>query len=566
VLERNDYRLRQRDYLLRIGQAITAQLNLDAVLSLVIEYAVEIVAGTYGLIALQDDRAQKLRVVASYNLPRPSWSVFEPLLDVLGTPTATFDAGLESARSVTENLGLPIRQAVSLPLLAGDTVIGVILVFRAAINVAFTADDRRLLQSFADQAAIAVQNARLYQNAVQERERLNAIIEGSADGVMIFDDRWRITHFNRAMELLTGWPRDEAIGRPCAEVLAIHNGQGQNLCLVDCPLQRRPFAEHPVAEGWIETRDGRRRYLESRYSPTRGPQGEFGGAIANVRDVTAQKQEEEQQLTFISVVSHELKTPVAIVKGYASTLRRPDAQWSQDTITEGLGIIEEEADRLSDLINNLLDVSRLNIGGLQITMTPFNLVSLMERTVQSIAATVGEQWEFQLRFGANFPLVLGDENRIRMVLDNLLTNAVKYSPDGGIIRVGGWVEGGEAVVYVSDQGIGVPPEDRERIFERFYRVDNTLSRTTQGAGLGLYLAKVIVEAHGGRIFAEAQPPQGTRFVFTLPVELPQLSDAGATTRSASFGVDANHAPRDVSAAGGDTSEDGAPEAHTASGS
>ncbi len=267
---------------------------------------------------------------------------------------------------------LPIRQAVSLPLLAGDTVIGVILVFRAAINVAFTADDRRLLQSFADQAAIAVQNARLYQDAVRERERLNAIIEESADGVMIFDERWRITNFNRAMELLTGWPRDEAIGRPCAEVLAIHTPQGQNVCLIDCPLQRLPFAQHPVAEGWIKTRDNRRRYIESRYSPTRGPHGEFLGAIANVRDVTAQKQEEEQQLTFISVVSHELKTPVAIIKGYASTLRRPDANWDQETIVDGLGMIEEEADRLSELIDNLLDVSRLNIGGLSITMIPFN--------------------------------------------------------------------------------------------------------------------------------------------------------------------------------------------------
>ena len=533
MLERSDYRLRQRDYLLRIGQAITAQLDLDAVLSLVIEFAVEIVAGTNGLIALYDEQQTRLQIVASHNLPRPAWSAFGPLLEILAEPGASLDDGARAARAVAETLNLPLRQAVSLPLLLGDTVMGVILVFRAAVNVAFTADDRRLLQAFADQAAIAVQNARLYRAAVRERERLHAIIEESADGVMIFDERWRITNFNRAMEQLTGWPRDEAIGRPCAEVLALHTTQGINVCLTDCPLQRLPHVPHPVAEGWTTTRDGRRRYLESRYSPTRGPNGEFLGAIANVRDVTAQKQEEQQQLTFISVISHELKTPVAIIKGYSSTLRRPDATWDAATVDEGLGVIEEEADRLTELIANLLDVSRLQAGTLPLTFAPFALPALAERVVQGIAATAGEQFNWELRFPSGFPLVVGDENRIRMVLTNLLTNAVKYSPQGGTIRVGGWAEGHLARVYVSDEGIGIAPEDRERIFERFYRADNSMSRAAQGAGLGLYLAKVIVEAHGGRIFVESRPRHGSRFVFMLPLDRPQLGDAN---KPASLGI------------------------------
>ncbi|HZB96857.1 MAG TPA: ATP-binding protein [Herpetosiphonaceae bacterium] len=542
MLEATDYRLRQRDYLLHIGQAMTAQLDLDAVLSLVIEYAVEIVAGTYGLIALQEPPGNRMRVVASYNLPEASWSAFDPLLEVLFTPSSTPDLESRIARSVADTLSLPLRQVVSLPLLVANTPMGVIVVFRAALNVAFTPDDRRMLQSFADQAAIAVQNAQLYQSVVRERERLNAIIEQSADGVMIFDERWRITTFNRAMERLTGWPRDEAIGRPCAEVIGYHNPQGFNLCLVDCPLQRRPYAEHPVAEGWVTTRDGRKRYLQSRYSPSRGPRGEFLGAIANVRDITARKQEEEQQLTFVSVISHELKTPVAIIKGYAGTLRRPDATWDQATIAEGLAIIEEEADRLNELIANLLDVSRLQAGSLTLTIAPFSLPSLVERVVQGIAATAGDKFEFQLRFPNNFPRVLADESRIQMVLSNLLTNAVKYSPEGGVVRIGGWVEDSEVLVYVSDQGIGIAPEDRERIFDRFYRADNSLSRATQGAGLGLYLAKVIIEAHGGRIYAESQPGGGTRFVFTLPVDRPQLRDAGPVEAGDDVVLNAEHRP------------------------
>ncbi len=519
-----DERLKQRDYLLRISKAITAQLDMQAVLSLVIEYAVEIVAGNYGLIALQQQQDEEFHVVASYNLPQTNWATFEPLLRVLLAPNASADDSMWAARTAADTLGLPLRQVVALPLLLANTVIGLIVVFRAALNVAFTADDRVLLQAFADQAAVAVQNARLYERAVRESERLHAIIEEAADGVMILDSRWRITTFNRAMELLTGWSREEAIGRPCAEVVGLQTPNGENLCLVACPLQARADMSHPIAEGWMTTRDGRKRYLQTRYSPTRAPDRTFGGAIANVRDITAQKNESEQQLTFVSVISHELKTPVAIIKGYAGTLRRPDANWDRVTLDDGLQIIEDEADRLNDLISNLLDVSRLQAGSLPLIMAPFALPTLAERIMQGIAATAGPEFTFELRFAADFPLVVGDEDRIRMVLSNLLTNAVKYSPQGGTIRVGGWSEGDQALVYVADQGIGIARENQERIFERFYRVEGKLTRTTQGAGLGLYLAQAILQAHGSRLAVESQPGRGARFVFHLPLEHHQLPE------------------------------------------
>ncbi len=501
MLEPTDDRLRQRDYLLRISKAITGQLDLQAVLSLVIEYAVEIVAGNYGLIALGDEHEERLAVVASFNLPAASWPQFDPLLGTLLGPAVTPAEVARSARLATERLGLPLRQTVALPLLQGAATMGVIVVFRAAVNVAFTADDRALLQAFADQAAVAVQNARLYAQALRESERVHAIIENSADGVMILDSRWRITTFNRAMELLTGWPREEALGRPCAEVVGLRTPEGANLCLVACPLQHGRDGP-PVAEGWMQTRDGRERFLQTRYSPTRSADGTFLGAIANVRDATAQKNEREQQMTFVSVISHELKTPVAIIKGYAGTLTRPDASWDAATIRDGLQVIEEEADRLNDLISNLLDVSRVQAGKFRLVFAPFALPPIAERIVQSIAATAGPAFSFELRFEPNLPLVYGDAERIRMVLINLLTNAVKYSPSGGTVRVGGWPEGEQVLVYVADQGIGIAPENHSQIFERFFRVESSMTRTTQGVGLGLYLAQAIVEAHGSTLAVE----------------------------------------------------------------
>jgi PAS domain S-box-containing protein len=523
VLDLPDYQLRQRDYLIRISQAITSQLDLQAVLSLVVGYAVEIVAGNYGFIALYEEADDALRIAVANNITPEQYTAFKPLLRVLGTPGATNQERARAVLRIADRLHLPLRQMVALPLLLRGDQIGVIVVFRAAVNVAFTLDDQALIEAFANQAAVAVQNARLYQGAVQEQERLNAIIEQSADGVMILDWRWRITSFNRAMEHLTGWPREEAIGRPCAEVLGIHSDQGVNICLTACPLQRLPRVPNPTVEGPMTTRDGRERYISSRYSATYGPDDEFLGAIANVRDMTARKLEEQQQATFISVISHELKTPVAIIKGYASTLSRTDAHWDEATLRDGLQVIEEEADRLNQLIGNLLDVSRMQAGGLRLQFGPVDLLALADRIVQGIAASAPKHFEFQLRFPNTFPPVHADEERLRMVLANLLSNAVKYSPSGGTIRVGGWTEDDQAVVYVADQGVGIAPEDQQRIFERFYRIDNTLGRQTQGAGLGLFLAHAIVEAHGGKLWVESVPGRGSRFIFTVPLERRSLA-------------------------------------------
>lgn len=526
-----DHRLRQREYLLQISRAITAQLDLTSVLNLVIGVAVEMLAGTSGLIALyEEDGSDEQRVRASAGVPREVWSAFGPLLALPLAEARRSDVS-RVLRQIASDTGLPLRQAIALPLTFHDTPVGTIYVFRAALNVAFSSDEAQLLQAFADQAAIAVSNARLYQSVLREKQRLDAMIEQSADGVMILDSRWRITTFNQTMEQLTGWPRSEAIGRPCAEVLAIHNAQDVNICLADCPLQRLPHVSNPVVEGRITTRDGRELYVQSRYAPQRGPGGVFQGAIANVRDITDQKREEALQSTFVSIISHELKTPVGIIKGYAETLSREDAHWSEETIKEGLHIIEEESDRLARQIQDLLDVSRLQAGGMRLEFTEWSLPDMVRRVVQAFAAQTHGRFEFELRFPDDFPPAYADYERIRMVLTNLVSNAVKYSPDGGTIRIGGKAEENTAVVYVADQGVGIPPEEQERVFERFYRIDNRLRRETSGTGLGLYLTRAIIEAHGGKISVESKLGRGSRFLFTLPLARRRIADTAISPAS-----------------------------------
>lgn len=521
MLESIDQRLRQLEFLLQISRALTAQLDLTSVLNRVIGVAVDLLAGTSGLIALHEDHDDELLVRAAAHLPPEVWPAFGPLL---ATPLEDERALGQHLRDIAADTRMPLRQVIALPLVFRQARVGVIYVFRAAVNVAFSRDDERLLQAFADQAAIAVSNARLYQGVLREKQHLDAIIEQSADGVMILDNRWRITTFNRAMEALTGWMREEAIGRPCAEVLAIHTAQGVNICLVDCPLQRRPPETNPIVEGWITALDGRRLYVQSRYAVQRGPHGEFLGAIANVRDITEQKIEEEMQNTFISVISHELKTPVSIIKGYAETLGREDTEWDRVTLREGLQVIVEEADRLGRQIAGLLEVSRLQTDGMRLDVTDWSLRPLVEQVVERFAAQVDDRFTFEIRFPEDFPAVHADYERTRTVLENLISNAVKYSPEGGVIRVTGRIGEGHALIVVSDQGIGIAPEEQSKLFRRFYRVDNRLRRETQGAGLGLFLSRAIVDAQGGRMWVESQPGRGSRFFFTLPLATPRLPD------------------------------------------
>ncbi len=524
MLEPNDRRLQQRDYVLRLARAMAAQLDLERLLNLVIAQAVNLLVGNYGLIALCN-AAGHLEIRAAFNLPLSSWAAFEDLMGALDRYEPHAPEVSMEIRKVAATLQLPLRQAVALPLLVGEQQVGMLLIFRAALNVGFTADDRQFLGAFADFAAIAVHNAQLYEAANAERSRLDTIIEQSADGMMMLDARWRITRFNAAMEQLTGWPREEAIGRPCAEVLAIHNDRGTNLCLTACPLQAFPLDSHPAIEGWVAHRDGHEVYVGLSYSPTRDAAGRFVGAIGNVRDLTKQKREEELQATFISVMSHELKTPVSIIKGYASTLSRTDVSLDAATQHELLTGIEEEADRLANLIADLLEVSRIQAGGLRIHPTEIDAADIAAQVVSALAATTDERFEFQLRFEHAMPAVLADAERLRMVFSNLISNAIKYSPDGGTIRVGGWHEGAHVLIYVSDEGIGIAADEIPRLFSRFYRVDNRLARETQGSGLGLYLTKAIIEAHGGRIWVDSSIGKGSRFTFTLPVAPPRLPEA-----------------------------------------
>lgn len=528
-----DFRVRQRDYLLEISRAITAQLDLAVVLRLVLDATVEMVSGQAGLIALRQSDGG-FAVHASLGLPEPILNLLSPLWADLpeggerGWRSLDLERRLALASAAA---GIALRQVVALPMLVGDETFGAIFVFRRW-GGRFSANDRQMLASFADQAAIAVHNAQLYEQTSREKRRLDAIIEYSADGVMILDAAHRIQVFNRALAALTGWSAADALGREHDEVLRwARISNGTDLATAEAggwPLTRRsaelgqvpPGSERSqtlYVEGDLRRRDGSSVSVGITYAPLLARDGRLVNIIVDVHDITRFREAEELKSTFVSVISHELKTPVSLIKGYAGTLRREDAQWDERTLRESLAVIEEESDRLNELIDNLLDASRLQAGALSLSIDHVLLQDLVNRTVNKFRSQTAKH-SLVVDVHPDFPPVRGDEARLEQVLTNLLTNAIKYSAEGGTIRVSGRALPDAVVITVSDQGIGIAPAEQTRVFDAFYRVDDAPTRRTQGTGLGLYLAKAVVEAHGGHMWVESEPGQGAAFSFSLPRE------------------------------------------------
>ena len=251
------------------------------------------------------------------------------------------------------------------------------------------------------------------------------------------------------------------------------------------------------------------------YAPMLTEDGRLESIIANVRDISNFRKAQEMQSVFISTVHHELRTPIAIIKGYASTLGRDDVEWDSDVIRENMAIIEDEADRLTNLVEDLLTASKIQAAReLRLNIADADLRAIAARSVERLEGQT--RHPIVLSFPQDFPVIPGDEIRLRQVIENLLTNAIKYSPENKTITVGGRFTEKSVTVFIRDEGAGIPKDQIDKVYERFYRIDDNLTSRTHGAGLGLYLVKVIVEAHGGEISVKSQVGSGSTFFFTLP--------------------------------------------------
>jgi len=416
-------------------------------------------------------------------------------------------------KELTYTASMGLLNGTGLPLAAHGKVIGVIFIFRNYADL-FTPNDRVLLQSFADQAAIAVFNAQLYGQVSYEKQRLDALLDSAADGILILNADLEVERCNAAFEKLYGLTREEIVGKKHGEIIRWEK-EPQGRTLEESVADGWPLTPNATlyVEGDIERPQPTHLPVGITYAPLLSSENKLRNVFVSVRDITHFRTADEIKATFISIVSHELRTPVTLIKGYASTLRRDDAKWDKATISDSLAVIEEEADRLSKMIDDLLDASRLQAGGLSLNQADVAIPSLGRRVVARFASQ-SPKHHLVTDFPEKFPVIIGDETRIEQVIANLVSNALKYAPKGEI-KISGTARPEQVIICVSDEGSGIEAKDLPHIFDRFYRSTNAVKQT-KGAGLGLYLARAIVEAHGGRIWADAGATTGARICFSLP--------------------------------------------------
>ncbi len=349
-------------------------------------------------------------------------------------------------------------------------------------------------------------------------ERLVRVVETIADGITILDSNGRITFANAAAERILGLTRSAIAGRTYNDpAWRITTVDGRPVRDEDLPFQRVMHSGAPVynLQHAIERPDGSRIILSINAAPLRDAEGGIVGVVASLSDITEQERLERLRDEFLSTAAHELKTPVATIKGYAQLL----SQWApgghEPREGAAFAVINRQSDRLSRLVQELLEFSRLQYQRFQLHRQRTDLGALAAEAVGRLQATAPRH-RLLLRRGE--PVwVEADPDRIDEVLSNLLDNAIKVSPAGAEIETAVYVRNGDGVVSVTDHGPGIPPDRQAHIFERFYQAHAGTPYDYGGMGMGLYLSREIVTRHGGRIWFESEWGKGSTFYFSLPL-------------------------------------------------
>lgn len=392
------------------------------------------------------------------------------------------------------------------------TTIGVLHAFNKRHGEDFNDEDVRLLERMARNVGSIIANLQLYREVVEEREELLQTFESLTSGLVLVSPEGRLSQMNATARAIFDVGPD-VVGKLYKEVL--HN---EEICeFFDQGIEGKDVAAMEITHNVGH----QERTFTVQGASVRNEEGRNLGFVSILNDVTEQKNLDKMKSSFVAMASHELRTPLTAIKGFTSTLLMDDT-FSPEEQREFLQIIEHECDRLRRLIDDLLNTARIEAGeSLKPNYSRFNLEALLDKVVvvQNQASTKHHVFR---QIHSNLPeSIIGDEDKFDQILTNLLNNAIKYSPEGGDVVVHAWWDGGpELEIGVEDQGIGIPADHLDKVFEKFHRVNNEDNRKIYGTGLGLFLVKHLVDdVHMGKIWVESEVGKGSMFKFRVPIEL-----------------------------------------------
>lgn len=492
-------RVDELDSMVKLSRSITASLDLDSVLSNVVTSAVELTGAEEGHLLLLDEKTNELYLRAGRNSEEAAAQTYHlPIQDSLAGQVLETGQSLAYYQDASDQPALSTRvyALIYVPLRTNERVMGVLGIDNRQKRLPFSNHHELLMKVLADFAAIAIQNAQLYDLAEHERAKHETIITSIQDGVILLDQTNRLVLINPAAIKAFGLGLEPLLGQPVLEAIKNHDFQILLESITDNPLK---FHEIAFEDG---------RVFNAQYTPI-----PTIGAVITLEEITHLKMLDRLKSDFIHTISHDLRSPLTAIMGYVELLDRVGPLNDQQKLF--IKHVQNSAQNITALVNDLLDLGRIE-AGFDTRKDEVSLETILRYTLENLGRQIEDkQQEVQINVEPNLPILRGNPIRLRQLMDNLLVNATKYTPVGGKITINLRAEASQILFEVVDTGVGIPPADQAHIFEKFYRASNA-PKGTPGTGLGLAIVKSIVDNHQGRIWLESLVNKGTKFVVVFP--------------------------------------------------
>lgn len=533
------HRFLQLTTLLQTSRAVAASLDTDRVLDSILVQVQTLFDVDKSAVMTLDERAGVFRIRASRGLAdsyvaqirvdpsEPSSPSMRALRNRAPVQVSNTETDLAFAKLRARSRGEGFHSVLAIPLQTRHAQPAVLVLYKDR-PYRYSFGELELASSFAAHVSVALENSALYARSdaqLQEQtRRLEAIVESLSDGLVLEGLSGSVLYSNRRAAAILGLSGRQTARLDAADMLKHLLADAEDRQALERRIERVLNAHEETSIDLTRRMGGRAgrqvQDLRIHFFNVTDARGQQLGRGQLWQDVTADKELDRMRSSLISTVSHELRTPLATIKGYASTLLAADVDWDLESQREFLEIISNETDRLAELVTNLLDLSRIEAGNLTIHTELYAINQIVRRVAEGFDERVRAR--LRLHLTPNPPLVRVDAARISTVIRNLIENGVKYSPPEAYIDIAtSYVDdasgAGRLQVTVRDYGPGIPAAWRERVFERFFRGDDGLTRQTGGVGLGLSICKGFVEAHNGHIWLEDVAP-GAMIGFSLPVE------------------------------------------------
>ena len=535
--------------LLRIMQELSASLDLDHVLNRTLSILNETINAEQSTILLvrPDEENFYYRASLGYSSPPPkggrpsSLTLDEGLAGwvIRNRQSCLIDDIRKDERWIfLEDIeNTEHRSLIAVPLMVGAEALGAILLFHRRMG-AFSNEDQDLALAAAMQMAVAINNAELFKlirdqaeglgtmlrNQQVEASRSRAILEAVADGVLVTDSKSEITLFNNSAQEVLDLKREAVLGKSLDDFTGLFGSASKTWMETIRKWSENP-ASSEAGDTYAEriTLDNKKVVSIHLASVVLG--NEFLGTVSIFRDITHQVEVDRLKSEFVATVSHELRTPMTSIKGYVEVLLMGAAGPLSDQQSMFLDIVKSNTERLNILVNDLLDVSRIEAGKIELAIQPLDLRQIAKEVIDDqkrVSQEDNKPMSIELEIEGKLQRIPGDEERVRQILSNLVSNSYNYTPANGHIGIRIQILENCIQIDVKDDGIGIPPEDQKKIFERFYRGEDPLVLASSGTGLGLSIVQQLIEMHHGRLWLDSSgiPGEGSTFSFTLPLEQP----------------------------------------------